>query len=148
MNFQDVMILTECSEELLLAIGLISVGIATYSIYSFYQAKKRYKLQLAVLLFINGANGIVNSLSIIPSSATTMDLLTISANWTQVLAILLYQWNQCELLKLVCVASTFWTVRKVQIYKYCSILLSFIGFMGLLVSRITFQLGDGSVLDR
>ncbi|KAI8895088.1 hypothetical protein BC833DRAFT_623360 [Globomyces pollinis-pini] len=148
MNIQEVVILRECSEKLLLAIGILSVGIAAYSVYSFYQAKKWYRLQLALLLFINGVNGIVNFLSIIPSSETNTNFFSIIANWTQVLAILLYQWSQCELLKLVCVASTFWTVQKVQIYKYCSILLTFIGFMGLLFSRITFQLGDGSALDR
>ncbi|KAJ2989433.1 hypothetical protein HDV02_005007 [Globomyces sp. JEL0801] len=53
-----------------------------------------------------------------------------------------------ELLKLICVVSTFWTPKKVQVYKYISCLLLFLGFLGRLLSRITFTLGDGSVLDK
>ncbi|KAI8895089.1 hypothetical protein BC833DRAFT_602486 [Globomyces pollinis-pini] len=53
-----------------------------------------------------------------------------------------------ESIKAICVVSTFWTPKKVQIYKYISCLLLFLGFLGRLLSRITFTLGDGSVLDK
>ncbi|KAI8895085.1 hypothetical protein BC833DRAFT_567784 [Globomyces pollinis-pini] len=147
MSLQDVKNLNDISNVSLLITGFISIGFATNFLWSYVYLRKLYKLQLGILLFVNGINVSISYFASLPLSPKLFYILSITYNWTQVFSILLYQWIQCELLKLVCVASTFWTIWKVQIFKYFSIIIAFIGFLGSLFLDITYHLGDGSFWD-
>ncbi|KAI8892638.1 hypothetical protein BC833DRAFT_353497 [Globomyces pollinis-pini] len=145
MNLQNAIELNHNSHLLILVTGTLSILFSSYFYWLYYQVQKRYVFQLGVLLTINGMSMIMRFIYHLDEDDVAR---TIASNWMIVLTFIFCQWMHGDLLKLICVASTFWTVQKVQIYKYISCILVLFGFVGRLLSKIVFTLGDRSFLDK
>ncbi|KAI8897108.1 hypothetical protein BC833DRAFT_594945 [Globomyces pollinis-pini] len=127
-----------------LVTGILSLLISFFLLQQFYLKKNLYKLHIALLVLFNGVNMCVRYFRLMDDST----VLYIVCNWLQVITILSFEWVQYDLLKLVCVASSFWTARRVLVFKFTILLVTLIGFIGFLCARVTFTPGNGDIMDK
>ncbi|KAI8897107.1 hypothetical protein BC833DRAFT_594941 [Globomyces pollinis-pini] len=144
MNIQEALIFYKYTSIAVLTTGILSILISLYLFRQFFIKTKFYKLHIALLVIFNGFNMCFRYLRLTSDNS----VVYVIGNWLQVSTILLLQWVQYDLLKLVCIASTFLTVRKVELFRIILMILTLIGLSGLLFIKLTFQLGDGSIMDK
>ncbi|KAI8897106.1 hypothetical protein BC833DRAFT_594931 [Globomyces pollinis-pini] len=132
------------SSVIVFSTGILSFLVSLFLFRQFFIKTNFYKFHLALLVLFNGFNMCFRYLRLTGDN----NAVYVIGNWLQVSTILLLEWVQYDLLKLVCIASTFLTVRKVELFRLILMILTLIGLSGLLFIKLTFQLGDGSIMDK